>query len=211
MLQRGLNQSLFPGIPDSVRVHHQFASEHEKIASTTLAETSKLIDETGADTVIVVSVSLSRLTPRAVFDLIALRQVGHSSGAALAELDALSMALNLASRIHVAAATYGTPRVGNKAWATFFDSHVRPRRVCRDVQVALTQLDLNYIRCLISRESITTTTPYPFFPTLTRTIGILTERYTFWPRNMLSPALETKTQVILDAQMTFSGTLSQER
>ena len=32
--------------------------------------------------------------------------------------------LNLPSSVHVKAVTYGTPRVGNSAWATFFDSKV---------------------------------------------------------------------------------------
>ena len=32
--------------------------------------------------------------------------------------------LNLPSSVHVKAVTYGTPRVGNPAWAAFFDSKV---------------------------------------------------------------------------------------
>ena len=36
------------------------------------------------------------------------------------------MTLNLPSDIHVKAVTYGTPRVGNAAWAPYFDSKVRP-------------------------------------------------------------------------------------
>lgn len=51
-------------------------------------------------------------------------QVGHSLGGALAELDALFMTMNLPSSIHVKGVTYGTPRVGNPAYATFFDSEV---------------------------------------------------------------------------------------
>ncbi|KAI0917326.1 hypothetical protein AcW1_007458 [Taiwanofungus camphoratus] len=50
--------------------------------------------------------------------------IGHSLGAALAELDSLYMALNLPSNIHVKGVTYGTPRVGNAAYATLFDSMV---------------------------------------------------------------------------------------
>jgi predicted lipase len=51
--------------------------------------------------------------------------VGHSLGGALAEIDALYMAMNLPSSIHVKGVTYGTPRVGNPAYASFFDSKVR--------------------------------------------------------------------------------------
>ena len=40
-------------------------------------------------------------------------------------MDSLFMRLNLPSNIAVKGVTYGTPRVGNPAWATFFDSEVR--------------------------------------------------------------------------------------
>ncbi len=52
-------------------------------------------------------------------------KVGHSLGGAVAELDALLFTLNLPSTVHVKSQTYGTPRVGNPAYATFFDSKVR--------------------------------------------------------------------------------------
>ena len=52
-------------------------------------------------------------------------QVGHSLGGALAELDSLYMTMNLPSSVHVKGVTYGTPRVGNPAYATYFDSIVR--------------------------------------------------------------------------------------
>lgn len=45
-------------------------------------------------------------------------------GGALAQLDALFMRLNLPSTIHIKAVTYGTPRVGNPAYASYFDSMV---------------------------------------------------------------------------------------
>ncbi|KAI6030939.1 Alpha/Beta hydrolase protein [Pisolithus orientalis] len=48
--------------------------------------------------------------------------VGHSLGGALAELDCLFLALSLPSNIAIKGVTYGTPRVGNPAWASFFDS-----------------------------------------------------------------------------------------
>lgn len=52
-------------------------------------------------------------------------KVGHSLGGALAELDSLFMTLNLPSSISVKGRTFGTPRVGNAAFASFFDSKVR--------------------------------------------------------------------------------------
>lgn len=51
-------------------------------------------------------------------------QIGHSLGGAVAELDSLFMTLNLPSNIHVKGVTYGTPRVGNSAYVSLFDSKV---------------------------------------------------------------------------------------
>ncbi|OBZ77266.1 Lipase [Grifola frondosa] len=65
--------------------------------------TKKIIQDNNADTVIL---------------------VGHSLGGALAQLDALFMTLNLPSSIHVKAVTYGTPRVGNSAYAAWYDAMV---------------------------------------------------------------------------------------
>ena len=67
-------------------------------------------------------------------------QVGHSLGGALAEINALYMTLNLPSNVHVKAVTFGTPRVGNPAWATLFDSKVRRRQSLR---IALLTLPLS--------------------------------------------------------------------
>lgn len=51
-------------------------------------------------------------------------QVGHSLGGALSELDALFLTLHLDPSIHIKGVTFGTPRVGNPAWATLFDDKV---------------------------------------------------------------------------------------
>ncbi|KAH9029130.1 alpha/beta-hydrolase [Lactarius hengduanensis] len=50
--------------------------------------------------------------------------IGHSLGGALAELDTLLMKLNLPADTTVRGVTFGTPRVGNPAWATYFDSQI---------------------------------------------------------------------------------------
>ncbi|KAI0927235.1 hypothetical protein AcV5_007823 [Taiwanofungus camphoratus] len=101
---QNLNSTLFPGIPSDVSVHSGFADEQELTAEIILAEMQKIIRQRGATNVYL---------------------IGHSLGAALAELDSLYMALNLPSNIHVKGVTYGTPRVGNAAYATLFDSMVR--------------------------------------------------------------------------------------
>jgi len=103
IVMENLDSTLFPGISDDIYVHSGFAAEHVKTAAIVLAETETLIQQTGADTVVL---------------------VGHSLGGALAELDALFMTMNLPSSVHIKAVTYGTPRVGNPAYATFFDSMV---------------------------------------------------------------------------------------
>ncbi|KAH7911717.1 Alpha/Beta hydrolase protein [Hygrophoropsis aurantiaca] len=98
-----LNATLFPGVDSSVEVHSGFANEHAQTASIILAEVKSLIAQYGATMVTL---------------------VGHSLGGALAELDCLFMALNLPADIAIQGRTYGTPRVGNPAWATLFDATI---------------------------------------------------------------------------------------
>ncbi|KAI0765188.1 alpha/beta-hydrolase [Fomes fomentarius] len=100
---KNLDSKLFPGVSSSVQVHGGFADQHAKTASTILTAVKSLLSETGSSNVFL---------------------AGHSLGGALAEIDALFMTLNLPSSVHVKAVTYGTPRVGNAAWASLFDSKV---------------------------------------------------------------------------------------
>jgi len=97
------DSSLFPNLPDAVEVHSGFADEHKKTANQILAEVQRLMAEHSSTNVIL---------------------VGHSLGGALAELDSLFMKLNLPEGTSIRGVTFGTPRVGNKDWATFFDSQV---------------------------------------------------------------------------------------
>ncbi|KAG1751228.1 Alpha/Beta hydrolase protein [Suillus lakei] len=101
VLMESLDPTLFPGVDSSVEVHSGFADEHALTASIILKEVKSLISQYNAN-----SVTL----------------VGHSLGGALAELDCVFMALNLPSGIAIKGVTYGTPRVGNPAWAALFDS-----------------------------------------------------------------------------------------
>ncbi|KAI0360314.1 alpha/beta-hydrolase [Trametes cingulata] len=104
-----LDATLFPGVSSSVLVHEGFANQQAKTAAAILTATKSLLSKNGATTVIT---------------------VGHSLGGALAELDSLFFTLNLPSNIHVKSVTYGTPRVGNPAYASFFDSKASS---CKDV------------------------------------------------------------------------------
>ncbi|EIW78144.1 alpha beta-hydrolase [Coniophora puteana RWD-64-598 SS2] len=98
-----LDAGLFPGVPDAVQVHKGFADEHAKTAKDILTEVNNLISQHSATEVVL---------------------VGHSLGGALSELESLYMTLNLPSSINVKGQTYGTPRVGNGDYASFFDGKV---------------------------------------------------------------------------------------
>ncbi|KAI0301186.1 alpha/beta-hydrolase [Multifurca ochricompacta] len=97
------NPTLFPRIPSDARIHSGFALEHEKTAYKILAEVKRLMAEHSSTQVAI---------------------IGHSLGGALAELDTLSIKLNLPAGTTVRGVTFGKPRVGDAAWATFFDSQV---------------------------------------------------------------------------------------
>ncbi|KAH8994385.1 alpha/beta-hydrolase [Lactarius hatsudake] len=99
----GLDPVLFPNISSGVKVHHGFEKEHKKTAPKILNEVKRLMAENSLTHVIL---------------------IGHSLGGALAELDTLFMKLNLPAGTTVRGVTFGTPRVGNPAWATFFDSQI---------------------------------------------------------------------------------------
>ncbi|KAH8976636.1 Alpha/Beta hydrolase protein [Lactarius akahatsu] len=94
---------LFPNIPSDVKVHAGFVKEHKKTAPQILKEVKRLMAENSSTHVIL---------------------IGHSLGGALAELDTLFMKLNLPASTTVRGVTFGTPRVGNPAWATYFDSQI---------------------------------------------------------------------------------------
>ncbi|KAI5824262.1 alpha/beta-hydrolase [Schizophyllum commune Tattone D] len=118
LLKGFLSSSLFPGIGLKPLVHIGFRDEHRKTAKVILEEVAALMDVTKTRKVAV---------------------VGHSLGGALAELDAVYLALNLpkaleeasisskaasSTNVTVKAVTFGKPRVGNKAWAELVDKHV---------------------------------------------------------------------------------------
>ncbi|KAF9465290.1 alpha/beta-hydrolase [Collybia nuda] len=98
-----LDTALFPGVSSSVLVHDGFRNAHALTATKILAEVKRLFASKGTNRVTV---------------------VGHSLGGALAELDALYFALNLPSGTVIKAMTYGTPRVGNSAFASLIDAKV---------------------------------------------------------------------------------------
>ncbi|KAJ8502579.1 hypothetical protein ONZ45_g11632 [Pleurotus djamor] len=96
-----LDDTLFPGVPEDVTVHHGFKVVHEKTAVEILAEVKRLLDERRTKLIIT---------------------VGHSLGGALATLDSLYFKLNLPSDIEIKTITFGAPRFGNEAFVKFFES-----------------------------------------------------------------------------------------
>jgi len=98
-----LDPALFPDAPSGIKVHSGFAIEHKKTANQILTEVERLMDEHSSTHVIL---------------------IGHSLGGGIAELDTLFMTLNLPEGTTIRGVTFGKPRVGNNAWATFFDSQV---------------------------------------------------------------------------------------
>ncbi|KAF8184465.1 lipase [Pholiota molesta] len=104
---RPLNSHLFPGIPSNIEVHNGFADEHAKTATAVLAAVRKALQQSG-------------------FNKVTL--VGHSLGAALSLLESVYLPLFLPTTTFRFIG-YGTPRVGNQAFATYVDQHVNLDRV----------------------------------------------------------------------------------
>lgn len=100
-VQAPLDSTLFPGAPSNAWVHGGFADAQGDTGASVLAEVQRLLKLTGYTSV---------------------TTVGHSLGGAIAQMDALMFRLNLPSSISIKSVTYGTPRVGNPAYAAFFDS-----------------------------------------------------------------------------------------
>lgn len=96
-----LDSSLFPGVPDSVEVHEGFRDEQEKTATQIRQAVLQALPSSSSNTVTL---------------------VGHSLGAALALLDGLYLRLNLPGTTIVKVIVYGSPRVGNPAFADIVDS-----------------------------------------------------------------------------------------
>lgn len=60
--------------------------------------------------------------------------IGHSMGAAMATLCALDLRFRLAPTADVRVYTFGSPRVGNAVFATFFGSVIQVRQQQTDFQ-----------------------------------------------------------------------------
>jgi len=119
-----LDQDLFPGISPLVQVHAGFRKAHAKTALEVLDA---------------VKLALTKTTYRKV------TTVGHSLGAAIAVLDSLYLPRFIPD-ITIHTVGYGTPRVGNWAFAEYVDHNANLTRVNnrRDVIPILPGLILGY-------------------------------------------------------------------
>ncbi|KAL0953904.1 hypothetical protein HGRIS_005071 [Hohenbuehelia grisea] len=103
----GLNSTLFPGMPEDIKVHAGFVQTHSLSAFEILAAVKKGLIDHGANHV---------------------TAVGHSLGGALALLDSVYLPLHLES-IDISTVVYGMPRVGNQAFADYVDSKLQLKRI----------------------------------------------------------------------------------
>lgn len=103
-----LDEAMFPGLGAlGVKVHNGFAEEHAKTAESVLAAVKTAMSTYGTS---------------------AITTVGHSLGAALSQIEAAYLSLQLAEA-SVNVIGYGMPRVGNQAWANFLDATLSVRHV----------------------------------------------------------------------------------
>jgi len=73
----------------------------------------------------------------------------------LAELDAVFFVLNLPTSTNIQAFTYGTPRVGNIAWAQLVDTKVRSSMQSNPSDILFSPHLIPLHRCLTSNASTT--------------------------------------------------------
>ncbi|KAJ1306384.1 hypothetical protein OPQ81_007389 [Rhizoctonia solani] len=99
----GLSPKLFPSVPSEVKVHSGFKEAQAASAPKILAAVKQVLADRNSNSVTV---------------------VGHSLGGAIAALDGLYLKLNLPSGISIKGVTYGQPRVGNPAFADWFDQKI---------------------------------------------------------------------------------------
>ncbi|KAJ8081289.1 hypothetical protein PM082_007123 [Marasmius tenuissimus] len=103
-----LSASLFPNVPGGVLVHTGFRKAHADNAALVLEAVKSTLADNSASSV---------------------KVVGHSLGAALAILNTLYLRLQLDPSISVEMIGYGSPRVGNSAFADFAESQIKMTRI----------------------------------------------------------------------------------
>ncbi|KAG8984452.1 hypothetical protein FRB90_005319 [Tulasnella sp. 427] len=95
-----MDSAYFPGISSSIKVHGGFQDTFKRTASIVLTTVKKVIADKSATKVTL---------------------VGHSLGGAIALLDAVYLKIQIPS-VTLKVVTFGVPRVGNPAWASYLST-----------------------------------------------------------------------------------------
>ncbi|KAG8999265.1 hypothetical protein FRB90_012117 [Tulasnella sp. 427] len=95
-----MDSAYFPGISTSIKVHGGFQDTFKRTASTVLTTVKKVIAEKSATKVTL---------------------VGHSLGGAVALLESVYFKVQIPS-VTIKIVTFGVPRVGNPAWASYLST-----------------------------------------------------------------------------------------
>ncbi|KAH7102120.1 Alpha/Beta hydrolase protein [Auriculariales sp. MPI-PUGE-AT-0066] len=96
-----LNSTKFPGLSSAVQIHSGFGDAQTKSSNDVLKA---------------VKTTMARYPSANIVT------TGHSLGAAIAQISAVHLKLNLSSRLKIKYIGFSAPRVGNKAWADLVDS-----------------------------------------------------------------------------------------
>ncbi|CAG7852658.1 SubName: Full=Related to triacylglycerol lipase {ECO:0000313/EMBL:CCA73795.1} [Serendipita indica DSM 11827] len=102
------SQSLFPGLPSAAKVHGGFLNAYTASQAAVLAAIQQAASTYG--------------TKKVTF-------IGHSLGGALSVISAASMKLRLGSSYTFKVVTYGSPRIGDRDWASWVDSNLDITRI----------------------------------------------------------------------------------
>ena len=123
IILKSLDSSLFPGVPSNVRAHKGFAGEQARYVTSSFSlirmpHPDKIMCSLALTILSLVQYTLSAHNASNI------TTVGHSLGAAVALLDALYFRIQFNSSVNVRMVGYGMPRVGNRPFANWVDSHL---------------------------------------------------------------------------------------
>ncbi|KAF8159299.1 lipase [Crassisporium funariophilum] len=103
-----LDSTLFPGVSSSIQTHNGFGEAHKRSAPSVLAAVKKGLT---------------------LYSTTQVTLVGHSLGGAIAIISSAHLSLHLPAGTKLRTVTYGSPRVGNAAFANFVNARSEMNRV----------------------------------------------------------------------------------
>ena len=111
----------FPGVPLTALMHAGFAFEHVRyvpLSHQCLTSNKKTTRRTAPTILTSIKETLEK------YDVSSVTVTGHSLGAALSLLEGVHLRVTLDASVAVRVIGYGMPRVGNKVFAKWVDSHL---------------------------------------------------------------------------------------